>query len=237
MVNIFSFQKEDVEKQALALLKEHDSIKYSNAVLADKPDIQDKISNIGVEVVTADFKDNTIMSELQKKSFLQILKMTNCPSIKAKKVKHLTHQNRDTFNFLLEEEPYIEMEKQATPLLDIETLFELKDNRDIYLTKYKKFNHIEDENGEIKFVIPPAQWVGNLPQIMLERYREKNKKLKTYKRFKEMNLYIHTLMADIDEIEDFRKVLKEEVKINKTDYCIVYVLNNWGRKELIEIVL
>lgn len=219
------------------MLKEHNPVKYRNAVVADKPDIQDKISNVGVEVVTADFKDNVIMNELREKSFLQFLKMTDCHSIKAKEIKYLVQQNKNIFKIFLEELPFFEQDNQAIALQKIEKLFELKDNSNIYLTRHKKFNYDGDESEGIRLAIPPAQWTGKLPHIMLERYREKSRKLKTYKKFKEMNLYIHTLMANLDEIEEFRELLMEEIKIDNTNYSIVYVLNNWGIKKLIEIVL
>lgn len=220
-----------MEHHALEMLKIHDSNKYKNAVISDKPDIQSKTNNIGVEVVTADFTENAIMDNLRGKTFLQFLKMTNCHSMKAEKVKNLIHQNSYNFKLFLEEKPYIEKNKQAVSLEDLNTLFEIKDNSRIYLTKYKKFNYIKHKNGDIKYAMPPAQWVGNLPHIMLDRYKEKNDKLKTYTQFEEMNLYIHTLMADIEEIEDFKKLLAEDILKSKAKYNVVYVLNNWGEKK------
>ena len=237
MIYKFSFQKQEVEKQALTLLKKHDPDKYSEAVLKDRPDIQNLHNSIGVEVVTADFIDNVMISKLQGIPLLQFIRMTKCKSINVNKIKNLINHNPRIFELLLEERPYFEFKGEAIPLLKIESLYNMKNNQLLYLTSYSKFYFQLDDKGNVKLVVPPAQWVGNLSKIMMSRFQEKNIKAITYKDFNEMKLYIHTLMADIEEIYDFKVLLKLNILVEESNYNNVYVLNNWGKKELIEIKL
>ncbi|SDN64669.1 hypothetical protein [Alkalicoccus daliensis] len=192
---MFNFQNDALELNALETLKSYDFEKYAHAKNSDRPDIQDNVNDIGVEVVTAEFHENIIFGNLIGKPFLNFLKMTQCTSYPAgHNKKHLNRQNKTQINFifddLLEDNPYVNSNNKAIPLTSIEQLCNFKDKELIYLTAYSHYQYKLDSKGIVQWVIPPAQWTGNIPNMMLEMYEEKAKKI-YYVQTIQRNEFIH----------------------------------------------
>ncbi|WP_342387497.1 hypothetical protein [Salinicoccus bachuensis] len=232
---MISFQKEDVEIEALKLLKEYNRKKYKDAYKSEMPDIQNDITNVGVEVVVVDFEENLFLDKLHGAPFLQFLKMTNCWKIKKKELEDLLGlpSNDATLQEIINSKPVCDKNGKAHHITTWDEIQDLRPKQEIYLTGYSKYQFELDEKDNIKLVVPPAQWVGPLPEMMLQAVKDKEEKAKKYKRFEELNLYLQSFISDKEEINEFEKLLNEYHKKSECLFKNVYLPNFWASEQKI----
>ncbi|MFB9860166.1 hypothetical protein ACFPFV_08070 [Salinicoccus siamensis] len=232
---MISFQKEDVEIKALKLLKEYDSKKYKDAYKSEMPDIQNDITNVGVEVVVVDFKENLFLDKLFGAPFLQFLKMTNCYKIKKKELEGLLEvtDNDVALQEIINSKPVYDKNGKAHHVTTRDEIQDLRPKQEIYLTSYSKYQFELDEKDNIKLVVPPAQWVGPLPEMMLQAVKDKEEKAKKYKQFEELNLYLQSFISDKEEIDEFEKLINEYHKKSKCLFKNVYLPAFWTSEQKI----
>lgn len=237
---MISFQKKDVEKLALEKLKEYEPEKFEDAFISDRPDIQNNIKNIGIEVVTQNFAEIQYWSTLWGIPLLTFLKRVKCPKVRKKKVSYLLSSDveKETLDEFFQDNPYIELDKRAHRVNTIDDLINLDDSDWIYLSKNSSILFEINNAGITNWVQPPAFWVEKIPQMLWETYVNKANKVKSYKKFPEMNLYIQVLSADKEEFDKFRKLLTDNLVGKNPDFNRVYMTSFWGSNlSIYEIIL
>lgn len=231
--------KKTVEKEALLYLQSYDKKRYQSAEISDKPDIKNRELSIGVEVTVVEFKEIIVNSKLIGKNLIEYFKMTGTSFLIKESLNYFQElpENHFVINSFLSHRPVYENENKKPKFINtISDLGKLPNKTKIYLPPKSILLTIDDE-GIIKFSPGTAQWVGQLPNKMMESLKKKELKIDGYEKFSEINLYIKCFSADEEEIKNFEKLVREYNANDKCKFKRVYVTNYWGVERIYEIKL
>lgn len=237
MVNLFN--KEINEQIAIEYLQKYDS-RYKNLEKSERPDFKSDEDSIGVEVTIAEYdyfiesfmyKDKTLkeyikmkgIKPIQKKSFEAINKVIN---------GRYTSDVEAGLNSFIDSFYY----KRGNEVLELQSINQYKKldpNTNLYQKSYFPNRMIIDGQKIIGF-LPSAFWLGSIVDKYIDAVKDKNKKLKNYRKFDENSLVIVNYTAGLDEFLKFEKRARE---IDGIDFDKIFVLNALFDKQIYEINL
>ena len=126
--------------------------------------------------------------------------------------------------------------KKGNEILEIQSIDQYKrldPNTNLYSKSSFPNKMIMDGQRIIGF-LPSAFWLGTIVDKYIEAVKEKNQKLKNYRKFDENSLLIINYTAGLDESLEFEKRIKE---IDGIDFDKIFVLNALFDKRIYEIDL
>ncbi|MBN4936217.1 hypothetical protein IDG47_26635 [Staphylococcus sp. EG-SA-6] len=170
------------------------------------------------------------MFNLIGKSIIEYHKMFKSYAYNIMDFDDLLSLDNEYFTEFLEQHPVYLKDVQPKFIDSRHELRTLKKKDKIYLTESHLLTCL-DSKGFFKFIPVVAEWVSELPSLMLEQYKVKEMKAKDYKNFQNLYLFIYCFSGDIEEIKQFEMILKEYVKHNNLIFNGVFINNNWSNTE------
>ena len=237
MVNLF--YKEINEQVAIEYLQKYD-YRYKNLEKSERPDFISEEDSIGVEVTVVEFdefiksftyKDKTLIEYIkmndikqeQKKDFEAINKIING--------KYTSEVEADLNEFI--DSYYYKKGNEVLELQSINQYKKLDPNTNLYPKSSFPNKMIIDGQRIIGF-LPTAFWLGTIVDKYIEAVKDKNQKLKNYRKFDENSLLIINCTAGLDESLEFEKRIRE---IDGINFDKIFVLNALFDNQIYEINL
>ncbi|MFO3665904.1 hypothetical protein ACCQ41_06565 [Anaerococcus sp. ENR0831] len=237
MVNLF--YKEINEQVAIEYLQKYD-YRYKNLEKSERPDFISEEDSIGVEVTVVEFdefiksftyKDKTLIEYIkmkdikqeQKKDFEAINKIING--------KYASEVEADLNEFI--DSYYYKKGNEVLELQSINQYKKLDPNTNLYPKSSFPNKMIIDGQRIIGF-LPTAFWLGTIVDKYIEAVKDKNQKLKNYRKFDENSLLIINCTAGLDESLEFEKRIRE---IDGINFDKIFVLNALFDNQIYEINL
>lgn len=237
MLNLLN--KKENEKIAIEYLKKYDS-RYKNLEKLEKPDFISYKDSIGVEVTVVEF-DDFIKSFIYKDKTLK-------EYIKMKGVKPAQKKDFEAVNKVINGKYTSDVEDNLNKFIDSyyykkgDEILELQ-----YINQYKKLdpstnlypkssfpNKMIIDGQRIIGFLPTAFWLGTIVNKYIDAVKEKNQKLKNYRKFDENSLLIINYTAGIEESLEFERRIRE---IDGIDFDKIFILNVLSDNQIYEINL
>ena len=237
MLNLLN--KKENEKIAIEYLKKYDS-RYNNLEKLEKPDFISEGDSIGVEVTVVEF-DDFIKSFIYKdKTLKEYIKMKGVKPAQKKDFEAInkvlngkyTSDVEDDLNKFIDSYYY----KKGNEILELQSINQYKKldpNTNLYPKSSFPNKMIIDGQRIIGF-LPSAFWLGTIVNKYIDVVKEKNQKLKNYKKFDENSLLIVNYTAGIEESLEFEKSIRE---IDGINFDKIFVLNGLFDNQIYEINL
>ncbi|TDM42347.1 hypothetical protein ETI10_04405 [Macrococcoides goetzii] len=224
------FDNKNIELKAMQLLNNFNTNEFGKLVISDKPDLQDIKNEIGIEVTIVEFQGLIKNFNLIGKSIIEYHKMFKSYAYNIMDFDDLLSLDNEYFTEFLEQNPVYLKDGHPKFIDSRQELSTLKKKDKIYFTDSHLLTCLDSE-GFFKFIPVVAEWVSELPSLMLEQYKVKEIKAKDYKNFQNLYLFIYCFSGDIEEIKRFELILKEYVKYNNQIFNGVFINNNWNNTE------
>lgn len=222
------FINKTVERRALNNLCKFNYEKYKNAKLSDKPDIQNNNPSVGVEVTIEEFNEVIMNTRFVGKNIIRVLKMKRKTSVKFSAIqilKEFPKKHEIIRKFLSNHPVYEDKDGKVVFINNFSKLLRTPENSDIYFVEKPLLRTLNSE-GIVQFPPATAQWVGSLPNKLLDRLKKKEKKMVGYDQFDEMNLYIKCFTASIEEIKEFEELAKKYHSEYNCKFKNIYLENH-----------
>lgn len=194
---MINFQKNDVENNALYLLKREFPNKYKNAFISDRPDIQCHEPSVGVEVVTCDFKEIVLNHTYKDISLLKLFKREKVKAIKCKDISYM-FDNEFPNEYILEflsKGIFVERDNEAIKIKNIIEFRNLYEDDILYMKDLLRIPLILSEDGNLCRVIPPAIWVGGLTDKLMTVFEKKKSNMRNINYLKKI-IFIFKLFQE-----------------------------------------
>jgi|GEM_PF-6511680 hypothetical protein len=237
MLNLLN--KKENEKIAIEYLKKYDS-RYKNLEKLEKPDFISHKDSIGVEVTVVEFDDFIKSFIYKNKTLKEYIKMKGVKPSQKKNFAAInkvingkyTSDVEDDLNKFIDSYYY----KKGNEILELQSINQYKKldpNTNLYPKSSFPNKMIIDGQRIIGF-LPTAFWLGTIVDKYIEAVKDKNKKLKNYRKFDENSLLIINYTAGLDESLEFEKRVRE---IDGINFDKIFVLNALFDNQIYEINL
>ena len=237
MLNLFN--KKENEKIAIEFLQKYNS-RYKKLEKSESPDFISEENSIGIEVTIAEFDDFIESFMFKDKTLKEYVKMKGIKPVQKKSFKALNEVVNGMYTSGVEAglNKFIDSYyyKKGNEILEIQSIDQYKrldPNTNLYSKSSFPNKMIMDGQRIIGF-LPSAFWLGTIVDKYIEAVKEKNQKLKNYRKFDENSLLIINYTAGLDESLEFEKRIKE---IDGIDFDKIFVLNALFDKRIYEIDL
>ena len=209
MLNLLN-NKEN-EKIAIEYLKKYDS-RYKNLEKLEKPDFISYKDSIGVEVTVVEFDDFIKSFIYKEKTLKEYIKMKGIKPVQKKSFEALNEVVNGKYISGVEaglnkfiDSYYYKKGNEILELQSIDQYKKLDPNTNLYPKSSFPNKMIIDGQRIIGF-LPTAFWLGTIVNKYIDAVKEKNQKLKNYRKFDENSLLIVNYTAGIEESLDFDKI-------------------------------
>ena len=237
MLNLLN--KKENEKIAIEFLQKYNS-RYKKLEKSESPDFISEENSIGIEVTIAEFDDFIESFMFKDKTLKEYVKMKGIKPVQKKSFKALNEVVNGMYTSGVEAglNKFIDSYyyKKGNEILEIQSIDQYKrldPNTNLYSKSSFPNKMIMDGQRIIGF-LPSAFWLGTIVDKYIEAVKEKNQKLKNYRKFDENSLLIINYTAGLDESLEFEKRIKE---IDGIDFDKIFVLNALFDKRIYEIDL
>ena len=237
MLNLLN--KRENEKIAIEFLQKYNS-RYKNLEKSESPDFISEGDSIGVEVTVVEF-DDFIKSFIYKdKTLNEYIKMKGVKPAQKKDFEAInkvingkyTSDVEDDLNKFIDSYYY----KKGNEVLELHSINQYKKldpNTNLYPKSSFPNKMIIDGQRIIGF-LPTTFWLGTIVNKYIDAVKEKNQKLKNYRKFDKNSLLIVNYTAGLDEFLKFEKRIRE---IDGIDFDKIFVLNALFDNQIYEINL
>lgn len=237
MLNLLN--KKENEKIAIEYLQKYD-LRYINLVNSESPDFISEKDSIGVEVTVVEF-DDFIKSFIYKdKTLKEYIKMKGIKPVQKKSFEALNEVVNGKYTSGVEaglnkfiDSYYYKKRNEILELQSIDQYKKLDPNTNLYPKSSFPNKMIIDGQRIIGF-LPTAFWLGTIVNKYIDAVKEKNQKLKNYRKFDENSLLIINYTAGIEESLEFERRIRE---IDGIDFDKIFVLNGLFDNQIYEINL
>lgn len=225
------FNKNVNEDRAIECLKEYNT-RYKNLEKSECPDFISEEDSIGVEVTVVEFDKFIYNFQYKGKTLIEYIRMENIEAVKKKTIDTRDGLDKELINMIIDKFFY-KQGKDILPIQSIDQYKKLDPNTNLYLKALFPKEYLI-KNQRIMYSLPSSFWIGEIVEKYIEAVKEKNQKLKHYRRFDENSLILINFTAGLEETLEFEKSIKE---IEGIDFDKIFVLNVSLNNQIYEIDL